>query len=134
MRASLLVSLVLALVACKKEPTEKPRPAPATTSTGTVSADGVRKISIEAGKEGYVPDRIPGKPGEKLNLVFTRTVDGACLEELKAPDGKLHVLPMNKPVEIAVTVPADGEVKFACGMDMFFGVVVADKAKPAEKS
>jgi plastocyanin domain-containing protein len=127
MRASLLVLLAgLALVACKKESKDTPKP-PAAEAMGTVGADGVRTLHIEAGREGYVPDRIPGKPGEKLKLVFTRTVQGECLAELKTPDGKLVALPMNKPVEVAVTVPADGEVKFACGMDMFFGVIVADK-------
>ena len=30
-----------------------------------------------------------------------------------------------KPVDVAVTVPKTGEVGFACGMDMFHGVVVA---------
>ena len=36
-------------------------------------------------------------------------------------------LPMNTPVEVPVTVPQTGEVGFACGMDMFHGVVVAEK-------
>ena len=86
------------------------------------------RISIEAGKDGYVPDKIAGKPGEKLMLVFTRTVDGECLAELKTPDGKLVPLPKNSPVEIAVTVPQDGEVQFACGMNMFTGSIVAQKS------
>ncbi len=130
MSRAALVVLVLGLAgACKKEeakqaPTAKPA---ATVTTGTVD-NGVRKIAIEANKDGYTPDRIPGKPGEKLTLVFTRTFDSECIGELKTPDGKLVALPMNKPVEVAVTVPADGEVTFACGMDMFHGVVVADKA------
>jgi len=133
MRSSLLVVIYLALgvVACSKDGKErKPaKQAPAATvSTGTVGADGVRKVTIEAGKDGYVPDKIPGKPGEKLMLVFTRTVEGECLAELKTPDGKLVALPMNAPVEVAVTVPNDGEVRFACGMDMFTGTVVAQKS------
>jgi plastocyanin domain-containing protein len=134
MRGPLLVviALALGLVACSKkeggtEPKPKQPPA-ATATTGTVGSDGVRKISIEAGKDGYVPDKIPGKPGEKLMLVFTRTIEGECLAELKTPDGKLVVLPMNSPIEIPVTVPQDGEVRFACGMDMFTGTVVAQKS------
>ncbi len=126
----LLVVISLGLVACSKDDStakKKPAPAATTTSTGTVGTDGVRRIAIEAGKDGYVPDKIPGKPGEKLMLVFTRTVEGECLAELKTPDGKLTVLPMNAPVEIPVTVPADGEVRFACGMDMYFGTIVAQK-------
>src|SRR5689334_17841836 len=127
LRACFLVGLCASLLACEKEKkVDAPRPA-ATLSTGSVDAAGVRSIAIEAGKEGYVPDKIPGKPGEKLKLVFTRTVDSDCLADLKTPEGKIVPLPLNKPVEIAVTVPQDGEVRFACGMDMFTGVIVAQK-------
>ena len=136
MRGPLLVviAVALGLVGCSKDGGSKDsgkdskKPAAAATTTGTVSADGVRRISIEAGKEGYVPDKIVGKPGEKLMLVFTRTVDGECLAELKTPDGKLVVLPKGSPVEVPVTVPQDGEVRFACGMDMFTGSIVAQKS------
>jgi plastocyanin domain-containing protein len=125
---AVVLGLALGLSACKKETATPAKKAePATMTTGTVT-DGVRKIAIEAGKEGYVPAKIPGKPGEKLVLVFTRTVEGDCLSQLKTPDGKMVALPMNSPVEVPVTVPTDGEVKFACGMDMFSGVVVAQKS------
>ena len=123
----LVIAVFVLVTGCKKD--NKPAKAKqATVTAGTVQADGVRWIEVEAGKDGYVPDRIAGKPGEKLVLVFKRTIEGECLAQLKAPDGKVVDLPMNKPVEIAVTVPADGEVGFACGMDMFKGVVVAQPA------
>ena len=122
------LALALGSSACSKKQEETPPPKPAATvTTGTVGTDGVRKVPIEVVKDGYSPDRIPGKPGEKLLLVFTRKVDGHCYEELKTPDGKVVPLPKDKPVEIAVTVPQEGEVKFACGMDMLSGVVVAEK-------
>jgi plastocyanin domain-containing protein len=127
-RVALALALVF-IVACKKDTQkseDKPKPA-ATTKTGTVGTDGVRTIAIEANTNGYVPDRIAGKPGEKLKLKFTRTIDGECLEKLKTPDGKVVDLPKNTAVDVDVTVPADGEVKFACGMDMFYAVVVAEK-------
>jgi plastocyanin domain-containing protein len=127
LRISLVVAL--ALVACKKESKVGSAPAAPTPSTaGTVSADGVRRISVEANIEGYKPERIGGKPGEKLVLVFTRTVDAECIAQLKTPDGKLVDLPKGKPVEVAVTVPQTGEVGFACGMDMVHGTVVAEKS------
>jgi len=119
------VLLVAALVACKKEeapPPPKPAPAPAVAAPAT---DGTRKVAIEVNKEGYQPDKIPGKPGEKLDLVFTRTFDAECIAQVKTPDGQLVALPMNKPVDVAVTVPQTGELGFACGMDMFHGVIVA---------
>ena len=125
LRISIVV--VLALVACKKEAKVEPA-APAAASAGTVGADGVRRVAVEAGAEGYKPDRIGGKPGEKLMLVFTRTVDSTCVEQLKTPDGKMVDLPKGKPVEVAVTVPQTGEVGFACGMDMLHGAVVAEKS------
>jgi len=124
MRISFVLAVALALVACKKDgggDVSKPAPAPP-----AVAADGTRVVPIEAGKEGYVPDKIPGKPGEKLKLVFTRTFDSECLAQVKVAGGAVTELPMGKPVEIAVTVPATGQLTFACGMDMFTGVIVAD--------
>ena len=122
------LALVLAAAGCKKEDKAAATPKEAPVTAGAVQADGVRRVEVEAGKDGYVPSKIAGKPGEKLLLVFKRTVDAECLAQLKAPDGKMVELPMNKPTEVAVTVPQTGEVGFACGMDMFHGVVVAQPA------
>jgi len=127
MRAALVISLALAFVGCKKAEDTKSTPTPAPAPAVQADPGAPRKVAVEAGKEGYQPDRIPGKPGEKLTLVFTRTVDADCLSKLKAPDGTMVDLPLNKAVDVAVTVPATGDVKFACGMDMFHGVVVAEK-------
>ncbi len=120
----LALVLVPALVACKKDAKVEPA-GPTPVTAGTIGADGVRRVAVDAGKEGYRPERIGGKPGEKLVLVFTRTYDAACIAQLKAPDGKLVDLPKGTPVDVPVTVPATGEVGFACGMDMFHGAVVA---------
>jgi plastocyanin domain-containing protein len=122
---ALVVSLAcFAAVGCHKDQDKDKPPAPA-AAAAKAGADGIRRIAVSATADGYTPDKIPGQPGEKLMLVFTRTVDASCLAQLKTPDGKLVDLPMNQPVEVAVTVPATGEVGFACGMDMFHGVVVA---------
>jgi len=125
----LFVGLFVAALSCDKGGADAK---PGATKQAPVTAgkveNGVRRIDIEAGKEGYVPERIAGKPGEKLMLVFKRTVEGACLAELKTPDGKLVELPMNKQIEVPVTVPQSGELAFACGMDMFKGVIVAQPA------
>ena len=129
MIARTLIVAALALVACKKDaPAPPPAPVTAPVSAGTVGKDGTRRVEINASDKGYSPERIAGKPGEKLTLVFTRTFESDCISQLKTPDGKLVDLPMNKPVEVAVTVPQTGQVEFACGMDMFHGVVVAQPA------
>lgn len=126
-RALALSLLVVVAAACKKE--EK-KAAPAVDKTapvtaGTVAPDGVRKVNVEASKEGYTPDRIAGKPGEKLVIVFKRTIEGDCLSQVQVADQKPIDLPMNTPVEVPVTVPQAGELAFACGMGMFKGTIVA---------
>lgn len=123
------VTLVLIALSCKKDNADaKPKTVKeAPVSAGKVE-NGVRRVEIEAGSKGYVPERIAGKPGEKLVLVFKRTIEGECLAELKTPDGKLVKLPMNETIEVPVTVPQSGELAFACGMDMFKGVIVAQPA------
>ena len=125
MTRALIVGLVL-FSACKKADDAKPAPhvAPA-PAVATMGSDGLRHVAIEVNKEGYTPDKIAGKRGEKLVLTFTRTADSSCIAQLKAPDGAMVDLPLGKPVDVAVTVPQTGEVGFACGMDMFHGVVVA---------
>ena len=83
----------------KSSPAPAPAPGAAETKPGAAAttpgaaatvpapaAGGVRKVPIEVVEKGYSPDRIPGKPGEKLSLVFTLpeqqplvvVVDPAC--------------------------------------------------------
>jgi plastocyanin domain-containing protein len=130
MRALVFVVVGLLAVGCKKDDksstpaTNDPKPA---SSTGGTTADGVRKVPVEVTAEAYKPERISGKPGEKLILVFTRHDSHECTSQVRTPDGKLYNLPEDKPFEVPVTVPQQGEVKFACGMDMITGVIVAEK-------
>ncbi len=130
--ATVILGAALAIAGCKKHDDAAPAAtAAATTATptaGTTGADGIRRIAIEANEKGYTPARIEGKPGEKLVLVFTRTLDGECLEKVKVAGGEPIDLPKDKAVDVPVTVPDSGEVKFACGMDMFTGVIVAKGA------
>jgi plastocyanin domain-containing protein len=123
LRIACSLSLALVFAACSKDKEAKVEPGAKTPA----AAGSVRRVAIEANANGYVPDRIGARPGEKLVLVFTRTIDSTCIAQLKAPDGKIVDLPKGKPVEVTVTAPASGEVAFACGMDMFRGVVVAEK-------
>jgi plastocyanin domain-containing protein len=120
-KLALALALALSVAGCSKDEGKK-----ADEVVGTVGPDGVRRIPIEAGKGGYKPDRIKAKPGEKLVLVFTRTVEGECLSQVKVAGGEAKDLPMNTPVEIAVTAPESGKLEFACGMDMQTGVIAVN--------
>jgi plastocyanin domain-containing protein len=124
LRVAIAVVVGLGLAAgCKDDKVDSKVSTPVTA--GTIGPDGVRRVAVDAGRDGYRPERIGGKPGEKLVLVFTRTYEAACIAQLKTPEGKLIDLPKGTPVDVAVTVPASGELGFACGMDMFHGAVVA---------
>lgn len=126
-RALALSFVVLFAAACEKKPEKQATAAEksAPVTAGNTGSDGIRKINVEANKDGYTPDRIAGKPGEQIVLVFKRTIEGDCLSQVKVGDGKPVDLPMNTAVEVPVTVPQTGELAFACGMDMFRGTIVA---------
>jgi plastocyanin domain-containing protein len=128
MRLPVVVAIALALTACEKQESGSGKKATADVKSGEVGPDGVRRIAIEAGKGGYKPARIEARPGESLILVFTRTAEGECLSQIKVADGEVKELPMNQPVEIPVTAPKSGELAFACGMDMFGGVIAVSES------
>lgn len=114
----IIVSAFLALGACKDKGEDEGTQTPAATTV-----DGKRAVAIEVGKTGFQPDAIEASAGEALVLEFTRTADTECGRYVKVADGEQVELPMNEPVAIPVTMPTDGELRFACGMDMMTGVV-----------
>jgi plastocyanin domain-containing protein len=114
-RESLLAAAVaVAVVACGRSGGNDTEPAPA----------DARRIPIEVRKIGYVPNTLEAAANESVVLVFTRVEDTECgrFIQVKGTDARAE-LPMNTPVEVAVTMPAEGEVVFACGMDMMHGII-----------
>lgn len=128
MRCELIaISLVLALAGCEKKSTgDKGKASAPPPATPTVQADGTRSIPINVNDQGFDPDKITAKPGEKLELVFTRRTKAECGSQVKVADGPLTDLPIDQPVKIAITAPPSGQLGFACGMDMMTGVVVVN--------
>jgi plastocyanin domain-containing protein len=120
----LAIAVLVLTVGCSKKADKPAKAKEAPVTAGTVQ-DGVRRIEVDAGPDGYTPARIAAKAGEKLVLVFKKTGEG-CQNEVKTPDGKVVALETGKPVEVPVTVPETGEVTFACTMDMFRTVVVVE--------
>jgi plastocyanin domain-containing protein len=110
-RNFVLSALLVLASACASPPREAAPP-------------GARTVAIEVGR-AYTPSEVNAAPGEALHLVFTRTTDEGCGQQLVFPDLEIRRdLPLDEPVAIDVTAPASGRLAFTCGMDMYRGAVV----------
>ncbi len=93
-------------------------------ASGSDAVDGRHRIAISVDAVGYHPAESHAKAGEPLRLVFTRTTDDGCGQDVVIPSANVkRALPLNQPVSIDVTMPAQGPLAFACGMDMLHGSV-----------
>ena len=74
----------------------------------------------------YTPAEATAAAGQPVRLVFTRTTDEGCGQQLVFPDLDIRRdLPLNEPVAVDITMPASGRVAFTCGMAMYQGAIVA---------
>ena len=77
---------------------------------------------------GFDPDAINVPAKKPVTLVFTRKTDQTCTKSvvLTLGDGKKveRELPLDKPVEVAVTFPKAGKLGYACSMNMTKGIIV----------
>jgi plastocyanin domain-containing protein len=81
-------------------------------------------VKITVTKNGYEPWRVQAWKGVPLTLVVTRTTDETCATEVVLPEyGIDRKLPLNQPVTIRFTPSRSGEVRYACAMNMFQGVI-----------
>ncbi len=84
-------------------------------------------IAITVTENGFEPDDITVTKGEPVTFVFERKTDKTCAKEviIHVDEGNTieKKLPLDEPVEVAVTFPKSGEVKYACGMDMVKGSI-----------
>ena len=111
--------LGIALAACAKDATpadaapsaSPPSRAPASKDPYAVSVDG----------KGFHPNELSAPAGQAVTLTFTRTTDKTCAREVVVPSQNIRrELPLDTPVEVALTMPSSGKVDFGCGMDMMY--------------
>ena len=111
-----VVACSLVTAAC-----EKKAPTPATAEGGRT------EIAIKVDAVGYHPAEARAPSGKPVRLVFTRTTDDGCGQELLVPSAGIKKdLPLNQPVAVDLTMPASGKLAFSCGMDMYRGAVIAE--------
>lgn len=91
-------------------------PTPAQTPTIVITVDA----------SGFHPDSVRAPAGRPTHLVFTRTSDEGCGQQVVFPTlGIRKDLPLNTAVSVDFAMPTSGSVAFTCGMGMLRGSVVA---------
>ncbi|WP_438028307.1 cupredoxin domain-containing protein [Sorangium sp. So ce233] len=105
------------IVSCSK-PAEGTPAAPAEPVELAAPAN-VKRVDIAVNDSGFSPSTIELKKGEPVVLRFTRTTKSECLKAIAIPDLKVEKdLPLNTPVEVAVTPEKEGKMVLQCWMAM----------------
>ena len=89
-----------------------------------------RRIDVTVKEHGFEPTKIAVKKDEPLTLVFTRKVEKTCAKEviiqISDKEQIKKVLPLNEAVSVDLAFPKAGEIKYACGMNMYRGVILVE--------
>ena len=119
-----LFGLILATSACEK-PASAVAKAQTLASPPGAAAPSTGPIAVRVDASGYHPASVHAPAGKPARLVFTRTSDEGCGQQLVFPTlGIRKDLPLNQAVAVDLTMPASGSVAFTCGMNMLRGSVV----------
>ena len=88
----------------------------------TIPADAVRVLVSSA---GFEPARITSVSGRSLKLAFHREDAQNCVNAVVFPElGIRQTLPAGETVVIEIPASGSREYHFACGMNMYRGVLV----------
>jgi plastocyanin domain-containing protein len=90
---------------------------------------GVQEVTVTV-DGGYEPSQIVVQAGQPVRLNFYRKDPSSCLEEVRLPD--FHIaqpLGLNQTTPIEFTPEKPGKYEFACGMNMFRGVIEVQETK-----
>ena len=110
---------VLLCAACQKSGNSPPPASPSSSSTASSKV-----VAITVTEKGFEPDHVDAAASQPLTLRFTRKVEQTCADAVEVQgDPVRHMLPLDKPVDVKVKVPASGEIAFACPMDMYRGAI-----------
>ena len=127
----LLFALVLAACGGAEGPeVEGDELARSTTDTaGEAVAElegGVQVVRVEVGAAGYRPERIRLEAGVPARLIFNRTVESECAEQVQIPAYGIERtdLPLAQDVVLEFTPDEAGTFAFTCGMNMLSGTLV----------
>ncbi len=121
-----LFGTMLLASACEKSAPAEAQSREPVQATPAASKTASAPIAIKVDGSGYHPSAVNAPAGKPIALVFTRTSDEGCGQQLVFPTLNIRKdLPLNQPVRVEFTMPASGSVAFTCGMDMYRGSIVA---------
>ena len=81
--------------------------------TGAPPKDNRREVHVAVTAHGYEPAEARAAANEPIRMIFTRTTDEGCGQQLAVPSLNIRRdLPLNEPVALDVTMPASGKVAF----------------------
>lgn len=93
------------------------------TVSAAKSTGGTVKITVNG--DGFTPAAVEAKKGEPVKLLFTRTDDKNCGNEVVFSSLNIKKeLPVGQEVAVDFTPSESGEINFSCGMNMMKGKIV----------
>lgn len=127
---AILVVAALSAAGCESNKAEAPsatHQAPSTNSPAPAPSAAERhRVTVTVTGSGYEPGSISAHAGQPLTLVFKRTTDQGCGQQVVFPDRDIRRdLPLNQDVEVELTPRENETIAFTCGMGMYRGSVVA---------
>ena len=120
-----ILSLIAALIITLPASATLAKPKPDKGAAAKPAA--VQVIEMSVTEDGFVPAQVKVKAGQPVKLVITRKTDRTCAKEIVIKDfGINQPLPLNQAVEVTFTPNKAGSFRYACGMDMIAGVIIAE--------
>ena len=102
-------------------------------SQNVEAREGIQEVTVTV-DGGYDPSHIVVQVGQPVRLNFLRKDKSSCLEEVRLPD--FHIaqnLLLNQVTTVEFIPTEPGNYEFACGMNMFRGVVEVQASHAAGK-
>lgn len=85
-------------------------------------------VKVQVTENGFEPSEIKVKPGTHVILNVTRTTNNTCATEIQVKEKKLKasLKDLNKTIPVDLGIVQKGDIRFACGMDMLSGHIIAE--------
>ncbi len=87
---------------------------------------GTSEVVVLATSDGFEPAEVVVPKGQAATVVFRRTTEKTCATEaVFVETAAKHDLPLNQDVRVELAADRPDSLHFACGMNMWKGVVVS---------